>query len=210
MILTENVSSSAASSQQLNTVPLLVSSGSTRLETRVFSATFANSLRAPPTPSSLGPVYCFQDAQKPANFFLYCKKSILTTLCVSYWLLNLCFYLIKLRWCHLFPMQLEFRLTGFSFRRLRVQTNTRLHEPCWWTFFASSQGASLQIFRRTDLRCARKKRGTIVQERRDTNEEIIIPRICFGLLSVMRRDSKQTKKIKRFHWTVFDSDQHAL
>lgn len=40
----------------------------------------------------------------------------------------------------------------------------------------------------------KKKRGTIVEERRDTNEEIIIPRICLGLLSVMGRDNKQTKK----------------
>lgn len=55
-------------------------------------------------------------------------------------------------------MQLEFHLTGFSFIRLRVlRVNTRLNEPCGWTFFAASQGASLQTFWRADLRRARKK-----------------------------------------------------
>lgn len=35
-----------------------------------------------------------------------------------------------------------------------------------------------------------------MEERRDTNEEIIIPRICLSLLPVMRRDKKQTNKHK--------------
>lgn len=51
------------------------------------------------------------------------------------------------------------------------------------------------ICRETDLRSA-GKRGTFVEERRDTNEEIITAYIYLSLLSVMWRENK------RFHWTV--------
>ncbi len=73
---------SVSSCQQINTVFPFVSSGSIRLETRVFSATSVSSLRAPPTPSSHGPVYCFYDAQNQ-HIFLYCKEIHLNNaLCV--------------------------------------------------------------------------------------------------------------------------------
>lgn len=57
-------------------------------------------------------------------------------------------------------------------------------------------------FGETDLRSARNgKRGTEIRMKK-----IITPCIYLGLLSVMGRENKQNV----FHWTVFDSDQHAL
>lgn len=46
--------------------------------------------------------------------------------------------------------------------------------------------------------------GSAEEEWRDTNEEMIRPRICLGLLSVMWRENKL------FSLDSFDSDQHAL
>lgn len=59
--------------QHINTCFVFVSSESIRLETRVFSATSASSLRALPTPSNHDPVYCFYDAQNQ-HIFLNCKE----------------------------------------------------------------------------------------------------------------------------------------
>lgn len=69
--------------QQINLFLVFVFfSGSIQSETRVFSVTFASSLRAPPTPSNHDPVYCFYDAQNQHILFCTAQKSIFTRLCV--------------------------------------------------------------------------------------------------------------------------------
>lgn len=77
-------------------------------------------------------------------------------------------------------------------RPLRVITG--LNELCRWTFLQRLK-VHHSIYGETDLRSA-GERGTFVEERRDTNEEIITPYIYLGLLSVMWQENK------RFHWTV--------
>ena len=92
----------------------------------------------------------------------------------------------------------------FSCKKIRVLSLTaRLNELCRWTFFCSvSRCIAPNVEKQTSARM--KKRGTIVEGRRATNEEDNHTVHLFGspFFNVTREQT--------FSLDSFDSDQHAL